>query len=305
VGLVEDLLNAYDEPFGDSSALPTYIVSRLTKGEVTVALTGDGGDELFAGYARFLGMMISGSLPGWAVATGNALARRLPHNPNFRSLPRRAQRFFAAAALPEDERLLRWIGFFPDRLASLLRPELADLLTREELTASFRDPLERNAHLSPLARTLALNFETYLLDDLLVKADRCSMAHGLELRSPFLDTALMEFAAGLPDRFRIRGRTFKYILKEAFRDLLPEQIRRRGKMGFGIPLPTWFRTHWRPLVEDRILGSDSALWQWIRPEPVQSLVREHLAGAADHGHQIWALLTLEGWLRRGRFSLPS
>jgi asparagine synthase (glutamine-hydrolysing) len=305
VGLLEDLLDAFDEPFGDSSGLPTYIVSRLTREEVTVALTGDGGDELFAGYPRFLAMALAERLPRWVSEGGRALAHHIPHNPDFRSLPRRAQRFFAAAALPEDERLLRWIGFFPDQLDTLLRPELADLLSRDELTASFREPLERNAHLSPLARTLALNSETYLLDDLLVKADRCSMAHGLELRSPFLDTALMEFAASLPDHLRIRGRTFKYVLKEAFKDLLPDQIRRRRKMGFGIPLPVWFRTHWRPLVEDRILGSDSALWQWIRPEPVQSLVREHMAGTADHGHQIWALLTLEGWLRRGRFSLPS
>jgi len=239
------------------------------------------------------------------VGGGSALARMLPHAQDFRSLPRRAQRFFAAAALPEEERMLRWIGFFPDVLDSLLRPELRGLLPREELTASFREPLDRNLHLSPLARTLALNFETYLLDDLLVKADRCSMAHGLELRSPFLDTALMEFAAGLPDQLRIRGRTFKYILKDAFRDLLPDPIRKRGKMGFGIPLPTWLRTHWRPLVEDRILSPDSALWSWLRADPVRALVKRHMAGTADHGHQIWALLTLEGWLRRGRFSLPS
>lgn len=305
VGLLDDLLDAYDEPFGDSSGLPTYIVSRLTKEGVTVALTGDGGDELFAGYPRFLAAALAARFPRWVLEGGGAMARVLPHNQDFKSLSRRAQRFFAAAALPEEERMLRWIGFFPDRLGSLLRPELSELLPREKLTASFREPLGRNSHLSPLARTLALNFETYLLDDLLVKADRCSMAHGLELRSPFLDTALVEFAASLPDRLRIRGKTGKYILKEAFRDLLPEPIRRRGKMGFGIPLPIWLRTHWRPLVEDRILGPGSALWNWLRTEPVTELVNEHMAGTADHGHQIWALLTLEGWLRRGRFSLPS
>jgi len=305
VGLLEDLLDAYDEPFGDSSGLPTYIVSRLTREAVTVALTGDGGDELFAGYPRFLGMALAEKVPGWVAGWGNALTGLLPHNDDFRSLPRRAQRFLSAAALPEDERMLRWIGFFGDRLDAFLRPDLADLLSREELTESFRVPLERNARLSVLARALSLNFETYLLDDLLVKADRCSMAHGLELRSPFLDTAVMEFAAGLPDRFRIRGTSLKYLLKESFRDLLPDEIRRRGKMGFGVPLPVWFRTHWRPLVEDRILDPESPLWQWIHADPVRSLVREHMAETHDHGHQIWALLTLDGWLRRGRFSLPS
>lgn len=201
--------------------------------------------------------------------------------------------------------MLRWIGFFPEQLQSLLTPELAGLLSRAELTDSFRAPLEANAGLSPLARTLALNFETYLLDDLLVKADRASMAHGLELRSPFLDTALMEFAASLPDGLRIRGGTLKYILKKSFADILPEPILRRGKMGFGIPLPTWFRTHWRPLVEERISGEGSALWAWLRPDPVREMVNRHMTGSADHGHQIWALLTLEAWLRKGRFSLRS
>lgn len=305
VGLLDDLLDASDEPFGDSSGLPTYIVSRLTRGEVTVALTGDGGDEMFAGYPRFLGMMLAEGIPGWLLKAGNGIAQHLPHTKNYRSLPRRARRFFSAAALPGEERMLRWIGYFGDGLDTLLQPELGHSLTREELTHSFRTPLHQNAHLSPLARALALNFETYLLDDLLVKIDRNSMAHGLELRSPFLDTELMEFAAGIPDDLKIRRGGLKHILKDAFQDLLPREIQGRGKMGFGIPLPTWFRTHWRPLVEERILCSQSPLWRWIRPDPVKALVNEHLVGGADHGHQIWALLTLDGWLRRNRFSVPS
>lgn len=305
VELLERLLDAYDEPFGDSSALPTHIVSALTRKEVTVALTGDGGDEMFAGYPRFAGMMFAERMPGWVAASGDALGRRLPFNQNFRSPTRRFSRFFAAANLPAEERMLRWIGFFSNELPGLLQPQWTDLLSREELTESFRKPLKEAAHLSPLARTLALNFRTYLLDDLLVKADRNSMTHGLELRSPFLDTALMEFAGSLPDRYLVRGMTLKHILRQAFRELVPQAILKRGKMGFGIPLPTWFRTHWRPLVEARVAGNESALWEWIRPEPVRGMVAKHMAGEADHGHQIWALLTLEGWLRRGRYSLPS
>ncbi|MCK5652540.1 MAG: asparagine synthetase B, partial [Gemmatimonadetes bacterium] len=150
--------------------------------------------------------------------------------------------------------------------------------------------------------TLALNFETYLPDDLLVKADRCSMSHGLELRSPFLDRALMEFAASLPDGVRMRRGRLKYILREAFGDLLPEPILKRGKMGFGIPIPTWFRTHWRPLVEERLLGSEARLWEWLQPEPVRRMAAAHFSGSADYGHQLWALLTLETWLRRGTYS---
>jgi len=304
VDLVERLVRAYDQPFGDSSAIPTHIVSGLAREHVTVALTGDAGDELFAGYARFRGMQIAGAMPDGLVSLGGAVAGLLPHDPDFRSFSRRAKRFFHAASLSEHERMLRWIGFFADRLDEMLRPELRELIPRHELTRSFRRPLERGRDLSTLSRTLSLNFETYLPEDLLVKIDRCSMAHGLELRSPFLDRDVMEFAAGLPDHYRIRGRTYKRILKRAFEDLLPQEILRRSKMGFGIPLPQWFRNEWRPLLEERILSDDARLWRWLEREPVERMAREHLDGRADYGHQLWALLTLEEWLEQGRYDDP-
>ncbi len=297
VDLVDELVDAYDEPFGDSSAIPTHIVSRLTREHVTVALTGDGGDEMFCGYPRFLGMALADRVGRGIATLGDSLARRLPHHPNFRHPLRRIQRFFAAAALPPEERMLRWIGYLPE-VERYLGPELAAGVDRRALTASFREPWERTAGQSGITRALALNFETYLPEDLLVKADRCSMAHGLELRSPFLDAALMEFAAALPDRHRHRGRTLKWILKRAFPDLLPPEIARRGKWGFGVPLPVWFRTHWRPLFESRVLAPDARLLAWVRREPVAALWAEHLSGGADHGHALWALLTLESWLRK-------
>lgn len=297
VELVDALVEAYDEPFGDSSAIPTYIVSRLTREHVTVALTGDGGDELFCGYPRFVGMEVAERIPRVAARLGAAAGRLLPHVRDFRHPLRRFQRFFAAAALPAEERMLRWIGYLPE-VEALLRPDFAVPVERGLLTRSFREPWSLGDDRSPLVRAMALNFETYLPEDLLVKADRCSMAHGLELRSPFLDTALAEFAAGLPDRLRRRGRTLKWLLKRAFPDLLPQEIARRGKWGFGVPLPTWFRTHWRPLFEARVLSRDARLWAWLRREPVELMWREHLAGSADHGHALWALLTLESWLVR-------
>lgn len=304
IRILEDLLSGYDEPFGDSSALPTYIVSKLARQEVTVALTGDGGDELFAGYPRFVGVRVAEALPRWLVRFGIALGRLFPHHPDFRSFYRRFTRFFEAASLPLEERMLRWIGFFPDVLQVWLRQEWSPLLTREELLESFRAPLARVGSGSPLAKALALNFDTYLLDDLLVKADRNSMAHGLELRSPFLDTALMEFAAGLADALRIRGLRTKVLLKETFPDLLPPSVLKRKKMGFGIPLPTWLRTSWRPLVEESLLSEASHLRGWLKKEPVARMVRDHMEAKADYGHQIWALLTLELWLRRGRYTSP-
>ncbi|RMH23218.1 MAG: asparagine synthetase B, partial [Gemmatimonadetes bacterium] len=295
---LDELVDAYDEPFGDSSGLPTYIVSRMAREHVTVALTGDGGDEVFAGYPRFAGFALAERVPGWIWGPARALAARLPHVSDFRSPLRRAQRFLAAAAAPADERMLRWIGYVTDDLAAVLGPELRETLEWDGLLESFREPLAFAAAESPLARVLQLNFETYLPEDLLVKADRCSMAHGLELRSPFLDTALVEWAASLPDRLRIRGRRLKALLKDAFPDLLPEAIRTRGKMGFGIPLPTWLRTRWRGLLEERLLTEEARVWAWLDRGAVLELARRHQQGEADHGHALWALMTLETWLRR-------
>nr|MBI4539294.1 asparagine synthase (glutamine-hydrolyzing) [Gemmatimonadota bacterium] len=296
IDLVDRLVAAYDEPFGDSSAIPTYLVSELTRRHVTVALNGDGGDEMFAGYLRFYGAIIAERMPRWLVRLGDVVGRRLPYDPDFRSSSRRFSRFFRAAALSMEDRMLRWIGFFADQVESLLKPEARAACTADELTASFREPLARAAALSPLARALFLNFRTYLPDDLLVKADRCSMAHGLELRSPLLDTAVMEFAASLPDRLRLRNGRTKFLLRYAFRELFPERIRRRGKMGFGIPLPTWFRREWRRLVEERLLSGDAKIYRWLEREPVRRIANAHFAAEADYGHQLWALLTLETWL---------
>jgi len=298
IDLVDRLVDAYDEPFGDSSAIPTYIVSELARREVTVALVGDGGDELFAGYLRFYAAVLSERVPAGLFGLAASLARRLPHHANSRSASRRFARFVEAASLPLEERMLRWIGFFAGEVGSLLRPELTAEIDDRKLADSFREPLERTRELSPLARVLDLNFRTYLLDDLLPKADRCSMAHGLELRSPFLDTAVMELAASLPDRLKLRTGTTKVILRRAFRDLLPDEILKRGKMGFGVPLPTWFRKEWRPLVEKRLLDPSARIYEWLRPEPVRSMAEQHFAATADYGHQLWALLTLETWLER-------
>ena len=178
--------------------------------------------------------------------------------------------------------MLRWIGYLPDQ-PDILRPGVAEGVSPDAVLAHFRAPLARSVHLPPLARALALNFETYLPEDLLVKADRCSMAHGLELRSPFLDRSLMEFAASLPAHHRVRGGTLKRVLRDAFADLLPEPIVRRQKMGFGVPLPVWFRTRWRPVFEERVLDPQARIWRWLNRGPVEALWREHQQERADHG----------------------
>jgi asparagine synthase (glutamine-hydrolysing) len=149
---------------------------------------------------------------------------------------------------------------------------------------------------SPLARALCVDFMSYLPFDLLVKADRSAMLHSLELRSPFLDTALIEYANALPDHMKRRGLTTKWILRDAFRDMIPDPIKRRGKMGFGVPLGAWFRTGLRDHVRDTLAPS-ARLYDYVRPQAVNRLLDEHESGLTEHHHKIWLLITLERWLQ--------
>jgi asparagine synthase (glutamine-hydrolysing) len=294
--LIDRLVWHHDGPFGDSSAVPTYLLAELTRGHVTVALNGDGGDEVFAGYLRFYGGDLSERLPRFAFQALRAGLDLLPE-PKDRKHPLRfAKRFAEAGERPLLERYLRWNAYFTDDLDELLRPELREHATREKILASFEASLGREG--SVLARLLELNFKTYLLDDLNVKMDRTSMAHGLEARSPFLDTALVEFGASLPDRLRMRLGKGKLLLRRAMREILPPSILERGKMGFGAPLGAWFRSDLGPFVKDRLLDPRSPIYEYLRREPVASLVADHMAETADLSPRIWALLTLESWLRQ-------
>jgi asparagine synthase (glutamine-hydrolysing) len=294
--LIDRLVWHHDGPFGDSSAVPTYLLSELTRTQVTVALNGDGGDEVFAGYLRLYGGVVSERIPTVAFRALRAALALLPE-PKDRKHPLRfAKRFADAGRLPLAERYLRWNGYFTLDLPQLLRPELEPLADRDRLLDSYRSELDGDG--STLARLLQLNFRTYLLDDLLVKMDRMSMAHGLEARSPFLDTALVEFGASLPNRLRMRWGRGKQLLRRAMKDILPPSILARAKMGFGAPLGAWFRSDLNGLVKERLLDPASPLYDYLRPEPVAALVRSHMAAAADLSPQIWALLTLESWLRQ-------
>jgi asparagine synthase (glutamine-hydrolysing) len=297
LGLVDKLVWHHDGPFGDSSAVPTYLLSELTRAQVTVALNGDGGDEVFAGYLRLYGGALSERVPRWAFGGLAGLLRLLPE-PRDRKHPLRfAKRFAEAGRLPLLERYLRWNAYFPDGLEGLLQPELVAGFDPDTLLESFRASFAAGRG-STLARLLQLNFETYLLDDLLVKMDRMSMAHALEARSPFLDTAVVEFGAALPDRLRMRFGRGKVLLRRAMKGILPESILKRGKMGFGAPLGTWFRGELHGFVRERLLDPGSPMYEYLRPEPVAALVKRHGEASADLSPQIWALLTLESWLRQ-------
>ena len=294
--LVEKLAWQHDGPFGDSSAIPTYVVSRLTRQHVTVALTGDGGDELFCGYLRFLAGEASEHIPARVRQLAALTARFLPGGGD-RSLLTRARRFLAASALPLDERMGRWSTYFENPVG-MLRPDLAAQIGEaSELPRKWHAEIFAECHgRTVMSRILEANFRTYLPFDLLVKADRTSMAHGLELRAPFLDIALIEYAAGLPPSYLRRGNQTKRILKHAFRDLLPEAIRTRGKMGFGVPLGTWFRGDLKSYLYD-LLGPGAQLDGYLDRAAVDRCMAEHASGVVDHGQRLWALLTLEVWLR--------
>ncbi|MDP2318113.1 MAG: asparagine synthase (glutamine-hydrolyzing) [Acidobacteriota bacterium] len=292
IDLLDTLVYHHDGPFADSSAIPTYLVSKLTRDHVTVALTGDGGDEVFAGYLRFGAALAADRVPRWAGQAGGALLSLLPNPRNERQLVARGRRFARAARLPRQERLVAWAGVFYDDLGQLLGLKGG---LPVDACHHIRD-LAGIDGASPLNQLLAANFHSYLHDDLLVKADRMSMANSLEARAPFLDRDLMEYVAGLPGDYKLDGRTTKAILREAFADLVPAQVQQGAKKGFGVPLDAWFRGELQDCVRDTLLAPSAKLRAYVDQAYVQQLVTQHLARKANHGHRLWTLLTFERWL---------
>ncbi len=295
-GLVETLLFHHDEPFGDSSALPTYLVAREARRHVTVVLNGDGGDEAFAGYDRFQAALLAERLPALMRIGLRQAARLVPHGETHYSFWRRVRRFAAKSALDRLERIFSWHSFFDLETLEALFPRLE----RGQVLSSYRAALDVHPRATLLSRLLYLNVRTYLLDDLLPKMDRMTMAHGLEGRSPLLDRDLLELAAQLPDGLKRRGARGKLALKKAVEPLLPPGILDRPKHGFGLPIGEWFRGDLRPMVGDTLL-SGARLARRLRPGALERLVGDHDAGRVDRGHQLWTLLTLELWLRKHGF----
>lgn len=294
VELVERLVWHHDQPFGDSSAVPTFLLSQVTRSQVTVALSGDGGDELFGGYERFAaGVAVDrlARVPEIMRNAGERLATALPAG----ALHGRAgsiQRFATAIEDGLPGAYLRWVSYIPTarREALLGTP---DNWAHEQYAQAW----EATAGASTLDRLLALNIQTYLLDDLLVKTDRMSMAHGLEVRSPFLDVELLEFARRLPPAVKVRGLSLKRVLKRAVADLLPDEVLARRKHGFGVPLDRWFREDLAPYTAS-MLGPEARVRARLNGDELDRLLGEHGAGVQNHGHALWTLLTLELFLRR-------
>jgi asparagine synthase (glutamine-hydrolysing) len=298
IDLIDTLLWHHDGPFGDSSAIPTYLVSQLTRQHVTVVLTGDGGDELFAGYLRFRSALAAERLPQWSGALLSALLSLLPAPPHERHLLSRARRFARYMSLPLLERLTGWNSFFLENLDQLLAREGRQTPFAIDPLRPMRPHVDELKRLSPLSQLLLANYVTYLPGDLLAKSDRMTMAVSLEARAPFLDRALTEYAATLPDTWKLpRAGRSKAILREAFADLIPDRVNRRGKMGFGVPLDRWFRGDLRPYVRDTLLASNARCRDYLAAAEIEAIIARHESGEASLGQQIWCLLTFERWLQ--------
>ncbi len=305
------LAEQFDEPFADSSALPTWHVARETRRHVTVALTGDAGDELFAGYDRYRAVALTAlldRLPGPARSlVGGPLAKALPASARAKTRLRAIRRLLEAAADSPEARYLRWVTLFDeparaslysdefvDQIATAGDPEEADpatWLNRALEVASKRDPV---------TKATVADLLTYLPGDLLAKVDQASMAHGLECRGPFLDHRVVELALAMPlkRKLRLRGGRSKAILKTAFADLLPPQLMNRPKMGFGVPVDRWFRGPLQAELRAVLLDPVSRNRNLFRPEAITTLLDEHTSGQRDHAYRLWALLMLELWFRR-------
>lgn len=301
VDVIDKLVWHYDEPFGDSSAVPTWYLSELTRKQVTVALSGDGGDELFAGYERYRALWLSSRLQKMfpiARMPGIGLAQRLPDSSRRRSIIRRGKRFLEALGQPVARRYLNWLQIFPETLrASLYSDDFMQTLPGDDPFEFLDSVWQQSEGRDVVTRASTSDILSYLPCDLCTKVDIASMAHGLEVRQPMLDHRVVEFAASLPVNLKFRGRRGKLILQDTFGSLIPDSIFTRKKMGFGIPISGWFRNELKPMVHDTLLSDDAKISAFFRPEAVAEMVRSHESSEQNHGYRLWNLLILEKWLR--------
>lgn len=302
LAILPELVWHYNEPYADSSAIPTYYLSKMTREHVKVTLSGDAGDENFAGYERYLASRIAGrydKLPRLLRRSLEWGIGALPEVGPFQGLYRRGKRFFAVASEEPRQRYARWVGFFTNA-------------GKEELyTRAFREATARSDSIELLLQaydavdafdfvnaTLGVDVAMYLPEDLLVKMDIASMAHSLEVRSPMVDHVFMEFAASIPSGLKLKGLTKKYIFKQAVRGLLPKSIIDRPKMGFGVPIDRWFRRELREMAYDTLLDRRCLDRGLFRQAVVQRLLDEHVSGRAEWHFHLWSLLFLELWFQR-------
>ena len=302
LAVVPDIPRLLDEPLGDASLIPTYLLSRFTRERVTVALGGDGGDELFAGYPTYVAHRLAGYYRALPQVVRERLIEpsvaRLPVSMANLSFDYRARRFVRGATMPSGMRHTIWMGSYePDQQRLLLTPDVIAACPDEEVYDEVREPdfdPAMNGE-SLVERMMQLDATHYLSECVLVKVDRASMAASLEVRAPFLDHSFIGYVAGLPPGLKLRGLTTKYVLKRAMRSLLPRKIISRRKKGFGIPVAKWLKGDLRELVRDTLSAERLDQQGLFNPGYVRQLMAEHERGAADHRKLLWTLLMFELW----------
>ena len=299
--LFERLVTHFDQPFADVSLFPTFLVSQIAREHVTVALSGDGGDELFGGYdtyeAEALAHRMSMVVPDSAMPFFSGIASLLPPSEKKKGIVNKLRRFTRGlATAPSTIAQYRWMTFLDAGTKQRFYTQgLQSALVDSDVYAPIRRHL-RGAHTDDLLnRQLYADLLVYLNDDILVKVDRMSMAASLETRAPFLDVDVIELAFSMRGHLKIRHGERKYVLKRAMKELLPKSVRTRGKEGFSIPMKNWLRREWAPMMQD-LLGPDQVVRRgWFEPAQVARCVDEHLTGKENHAHLLFSLMVLERW----------
>ena len=299
-GILPKLVACFDQPFADSSAIPNYYITKLTRQHVTVALSGLGGDELAGGYERYLGMQWAEHfrrLPGLLRGLlGEYWVRYLPDLESGHPSMSRLKRFLSSAALPSDQRYAAFV-------MACSSVERRQVLTKEfqatakgEVPEGLIEKIFASSDADSLLHYLLLcDMQLYLPGDLLALTDRVSMLHSLEVRVPFLDHPLIELMAQIPARHKVTLWSKKVLFKQAFRDLLPPSILHRKKLGFSVPLAMWLRTDLKALLCDTLSTTALKSIGYLQQAEVERLISEHLSGTANHESKLWALINLVLW----------
>jgi asparagine synthase (glutamine-hydrolysing) len=305
--IVPNLPDILDEPMADASILPTYLLSKFTRQYVTVALGGDGGDELFAGYPTYLAHKFARK---YELFLGNLhpiirfLGNLLPVSDNNISFDFKVKKFLSGIGYPDGIRNSVWLGSFssPD-IEKVVSPEILNQFDRIRLVEEISSYEEKFPTKDLITLLQYLDLKLYLQESILVKVDRASMACSLEVRAPFLDYELVEFVMGLPPGLKLKGLTSKYLLKKIMKHFLPNEVIQRKKKGFGVPIAKWVKGPLRELFGDLLSPDRIKQEGFLNPEYVTSLLQDHLLNKKDNRKQLWTLLVWELWVNRYHPSL--
>jgi asparagine synthase (glutamine-hydrolysing) len=300
LNILPELVRHYGEPFADSSALPTYYLSKMTSDYVKVAFSGDGGDENFAGYDRYYAL----KLMRWfryipkPVRTLSLVTLNKLGESDIKSKMKRLKRFIQGSLYPRNHEYFQWMLVFQrDDMVALYDEAMIEMLKKENPHHYLINLFEHSTANDTVEKAMDVDIHSYLPFDLLVKIDIASMANSLEVRCPFLDHEFMEFTASIPLKYKLNGSVKKYILKKAFSKIIPDNILKRKKTGFGVPLSRWFRQELKEYISDILLSRQSLERGYFKSDAVRKLLAEHISGKIDHSPRLWTLLILELWHR--------